>query len=70
MIAREVRFPRYPRLRHTILSARYGYVELLTVDETSDGFLMGWATIGEGDDAYQHSVFLGYAKDFQERVIS
>ena len=59
----EARFPNLRRFGH---SERYGKMELLSVDETSDGFLIGQAKIGEGEDAYCHSVFLGAASDFQK----
>lgn len=52
-------FPGYPHLKKVCHSDRYGRMELLSVDETSDGFLTGYAKIGEGEDAYTHSVFLG-----------
>ena len=58
-------FPGYPSLRRVIHSDRYGRIELLEVNETSDGFLLGQALIGEGDDQYAHSVFLGTAAQFR-----
>lgn len=56
---------RFPALRRVCHSKRYGRMELLSVDKTSDGFLLGHAKIGEGDEAYYHSIFLGAAVDFQ-----
>lgn len=58
-------FPEYPRLRKIAHSERYGRMELIEVNETSDGFLMGHAMIGTGDSAYCHSVFLGAVSDFK-----
>ncbi len=55
---------RYPHLRRIVHSDR-GRIELLEVNETSDGFLMGMAKIGEGEDAYHHSIFIGAAADFK-----
>lgn len=54
-------FPGYPHLKRVAHSARYGRMELLSVTETSDGFLLGQAKIGKGRNAYTHSVFLGRA---------
>ena len=53
-------FPGYPNLRHHAQSDRYGKMELLGVNRTSDGFLIGWARIHIGEDnEHEHSVFLG-----------
>ena len=57
-------FPGYPRLRRVAYSDRYGRMELLEVNKTSDGFLIGWALLGEGENQCSHSVFLGRADDF------
>jgi hypothetical protein len=38
-------------------------MEALEVNATSDGFLVGMALIGEGDEHYMHSVFLGHAPE-------
>jgi len=56
---------RFPKLRRVAYSSQYGRMELLEVNETSDGFLIGQARIGEGDETYMHSVFLGKADDFE-----
>jgi hypothetical protein len=40
----------------------YGRMELLEVNPTSDGFLIGMARVGKGKSAYLHSVFLGRNK--------
>lgn len=60
---------RYPTLRRVCYSDRYGRMELVSVSETSDGFLMGTAVIGDpdGDDRYMHSIFIGCASDFRRR---
>ncbi len=58
-------FPGWPKLRRVVHSRDRGRIELLSVDETSDGFLIGQAQIGEGPDAYCHSVFIGSAADFR-----
>lgn len=55
-------FPEYPNLKRVTHSDRYGRMELLQVTRTSDGYLLGTARIGEGQDAYIHSVFIGYVK--------
>ena len=52
-------FPGYPHLKKVVHDERYGRMELIEVNETSDGFLMGYAKIGTGKNAYCHSVFLG-----------
>jgi hypothetical protein len=52
-------FPGYPHLKRVCNSAQYGRMELTSVAPTSDGFLLGHATIGTGKNAYSHSVFLG-----------
>lgn len=59
--AKKDSFPGYPHLKRVCHSDRYGRMELIEVNKTSDGFLMGWAKIGTGKDAYMHSVFLGSA---------
>lgn len=53
-------FPGYPHLRRVADTPR-GRAELLEVNRTSDGFLVGMARFGEGNEAYIHSVFLGRA---------
>lgn len=58
---------RYPGLRKVTHSDRHGRMELLSVNITSDGFLVGWARIGEGADAHEHSVFVGLASDYTKR---
>ena len=60
-IAARDHFPGYPNLKHVIQSDRYGRMELIEVNRTSDGYLIGTAKIGEGDEVYMHSVFLGAA---------
>ena len=55
-------FPGYPHLKRVIDHPVYGRMELLDVQRTSDGYLVGTARIGEGDQAYIHSVFLGRAR--------
>lgn len=55
---------RYPNLRRHAETSR-GPTELIEVNETSDGFLIGTAKIGEGNDAYHHSIFLGAVSDFR-----
>lgn len=57
--ARGSSFPGYPKLKRVAYSDRYGRMELIEVTRTSDGYLVGMAKIGEGEDAYVHSVFLG-----------
>lgn len=54
-------FPGYPHLKRVCHSDQYGRMELIEVNRTSDGFLVGMAKIGAGGDAYLHSVFLGRA---------
>ena len=55
-------FPGYPHLRRFSTSERYGDMELLSVDRTSDGFLVGFARFNVGtENEYCHSVFLGEA---------
>ncbi len=56
---------RYPNLRRVAHDRALGRIELISVDETSDGFLIGWATIGSGEDAFERSIFLGTAGDFR-----
>ncbi len=56
---------RFPRLKRVGHDDRRGRIELLSVDETSDGFLIGQAWIGSGEEAYGHSVFIGRAADFR-----
>lgn len=65
MNAKRDHFPGYPNLKRVAHSDRYGRMELLSVNETSDGFLIGMAKIGKGKNAYMHSVFLGSAKDLR-----
>lgn len=54
----EDRFPG-TTFKKVAYSKRYGRMELLEVTKTSDGFYLGYARLGEGEDAYCHSVFLG-----------
>ena len=56
-------FPGYPYLKRVTHSDRYGRMELLSVEETSDGFLIGYAKIGTGRHTYTHSVFLGQKRE-------
>ena len=57
---------RYPNLRRQSQTSR-GLATLLSVSETSDGFLTGWASFEHGDDPiYEHSVFLGAVSDFRD----
>ena len=56
---------RYPRLRRQSQTAR-GLATLSSVSETSDGFLIGWASFEQDGETYEHSVFLGAVSDFQE----
>ena len=58
-------FPGYPNLRRVVHSDRYGRMELVEISETSDGFLLGQVLIGEGDEQYTHSVFLGTVAQFR-----
>lgn len=55
-------FPGYPQLKRFTYSDRYGRMELLAVNRTSDGYLIGTARIGEDEDSYIHDVFIGGAK--------
>lgn len=52
-------FPGYPNLKRVTHSDRYGRMELIDVTRTSDGYLIGTAKIGEGENSYIHSVFIG-----------
>ena len=56
---------RFPKLKRVCNNSPRGRMELLEVNETSDGFLIGQAIIGEGNEAYFHSVFLGAAADYR-----
>ena len=56
-------FPGYPYLKRVSHSKQYGRMELESVSETSDGFLIGWAKIGTGKRAHHHSVFLGRKRE-------
>jgi len=51
-------FPGYPHLKRVTMTDR-GRAELLEVTPTSDGFLIGTARFGEGEESFVHSVFLG-----------
>jgi hypothetical protein len=62
-MTRSNRFPQYPQLQRIAYSDQYGRMELLELSRTSDGFLIGMALIGEGDEQYMHSVFLGFAPE-------
>ena len=56
-------FPGYPHIRRVAYSERYGRMELISIDRTSDGYLIGTAKIGEpGPEQFVHSIFLGSAK--------
>ena len=55
-------FPGYPNLKRVTHSDRYGRMELLGVNRTSDGYLIGTARIGEGEDSYIHDIFIGGAR--------
>ena len=56
----------YPTLRRFATSERYGDMELLEVNETPDGFLIGFARVLIGAEGeHYHSVFLGAADDFR-----
>ncbi len=53
-------FPGYPNLRRFAYSDYNGNMELLSVSETSDGFLIGWARVRIGEeDEHEHFLFLG-----------
>lgn len=55
---------RYPTLlKHVDNCTGRGPATLLSVNETSDGFLLGYAHFEDGN--YEHSIFLGEAKDFK-----
>jgi hypothetical protein len=56
-------FPGYPHLKRVAHDDRYGTMELLSVDKTSDGFLTGYAKFSDGSC---HSVFLGRAPNTKE----
>lgn len=56
-------FPGYPHLKRVVHNERYGRMELLEVNKTSDGFLVGYARIGTGSNSYGHEVFLGRAPE-------
>lgn len=49
----------YGVFKRVVKSDRYGRMELLSVSRTSDGFLIGFAKIGTGKNAYYHDVFIG-----------
>jgi hypothetical protein len=57
-------FPGYPHLSRVGYSDRFGRMELLSVDKTSDGFLTGYARFEDGSS---HSVFLGKAPNTKEQ---
>lgn len=53
-------FPGYPNLKQHAYSDRYGHMELLSVDRTSDGHLIGWARVHIGEpNEHEHSIFIG-----------
>ena len=58
---------KYPNLRRVAYGDR-GRTELVSVSETSDGFLTGYANFypGHGGAPYSHSVFLGRVGDFTD----
>ena len=60
-LSKAKRFPGYPHLKKVAYSDQYGRMELLEVNRTIDGFLIGMAKIGRGKSAYMHNVFLGRA---------
>ncbi len=55
---------KYPRLRRQSKTSQ-GLCTLLSVSETSDGFLTGWARFEQYGETHEHSVFLGAASDFR-----
>ncbi len=57
---------RYPRLRRQCQTQFRGLCTLLEVNETSDGFLMGWARFEHGPDVFEHSIFLGAVSNFRD----
>jgi len=59
-------FPGYPGLKRQAHTDR-GLATLLSVSQTSDGFLLGFATFENKDgEVYDtHSVFLGSAADYR-----
>jgi len=55
-------FPGFPHLNRVAYDDRYGGIELIEVNRTSDGFLIGMALITPDDEASNlHHVFLGRA---------
>ena len=56
----------FPKLARKAMTSR-GLAELLEVNETSDGFLTGFARFfdDEGEVYDTHSVFLGSADDYR-----
>ncbi len=56
---------RYPRLRRQSQTSR-GLATILSVSETSDGFLTAWARFEQDGNIYEHSVFLGAVSDFRD----
>ncbi len=55
---------RYPNLRRQCRTRFRGLCTILSVSETSDGFLMGWASFEQDGKTHEHSVFLGTASDY------
>lgn len=55
---------KYPNLRRQSQTSR-GLATLLSVSETSDGFLIGWARFEQDGETHEHSVFLGAVSDFR-----
>ncbi len=54
---------KYPTLRRQSQTSR-GFATLSSVSETSDGFLIGWASFEQDGEIYEHSVFLGAVSDY------
>lgn len=54
--------PGHPNLCRFAHSETYGDMELLSIERTSDGFLIGWARVHISEECeHEHSVFLGQA---------
>ena len=56
---------RYPGLCRQARTSR-GLCTLLEVNETSDGFLIGWARFEQNGDTFEHSVFLGLVLSYRD----
>ncbi len=60
-------FERFPRLKR-YAETRNGNAEILSVNETSDGFLIADCRFNEGEeDEYCHSAFLGQVSHFERK---